>query len=116
MSTVLGIDIGTQSVKVVFYDVAACDAVAVESASLDLHQTEDGVAEQQADWWIHALQQALQKVGKDVRQSAAAIGVSGIPVYQVSVGKRISGLFGSVSGIARNRGVEASHIGKFRRR
>ncbi len=77
MPTVLGIDLGTQSVKVVFYDFGAKECVAVESASLDLYQTEEGVAEQQAHWWIHALKQALQQVGKGVRESAVAIGVSG---------------------------------------
>ena len=77
MSTVLGIDLGTQSVKVVFYDFEARESVAVESAPLDLYQTDDGVAEQQAHWWVHALKQALQQVGKGVRESAVAIGVSG---------------------------------------
>lgn len=77
MSTVLGIDLGTQSVKVVFYDFEAFETVAVQSAPLNLHQTEEGLAEQQAHWWVSALRQALQKVGKDVRQSVIAIGVSG---------------------------------------
>ena len=77
MSTVLGIDLGTQSVKVVFYDFEARETVAVESAALDLYQTDDGVAEQQAHWWIHALKQALQQVGKGVRSSVVAVGVSG---------------------------------------
>jgi len=77
MSTVLGIDLGTQSVKVVFYDFEARESVAVESAPLDIYQTEDGVAEQQAHWWTNALKQALQQVGKDVRQSVVAISVSG---------------------------------------
>jgi len=77
VSTVLGIDLGTQSVKVVFYDFLARETVAVESAPLDIYQTEEGLAEQQAHWWINALRQALQQVGKDVRQSVAAIGVSG---------------------------------------
>jgi xylulokinase len=77
MSTVLGIDLGTQSVKVVFYDFETRESVAVETAPLDLYQTDDGVAEQQAHWWVHALQQALQQVGKAVRKSALAIGVSG---------------------------------------
>jgi xylulokinase len=77
VSTVLGIDLGTQSVKVVFYDFVARETVAVESAPLDLYQTEAGIAEQQAHWWINALQRALQQVGKGVRKSVAAIGVSG---------------------------------------
>ncbi len=77
MSTVLGIDLGTQSVKVVFYDFDARETIAVESAPLDIYQTEDGIAEQQAQWWTHALKQALQQVGKAVRKSVVAIGVSG---------------------------------------
>ena len=77
MSTVLGIDLGTQSIKVVFYDFEARESVAVETAPLDLYQTDDGVAEQQAHWWVQALKQALQQVGKAVRKSALAIGVSG---------------------------------------
>lgn len=77
MATVLGIDLGTQSVKVVFYDFTARDSVAVASAPLDLYQTDDGVAEQQAHWWTHALKQALRQVGEEVRQSVVGIGVSG---------------------------------------
>ena len=59
MSTVLGIDLGTQSVKVVLYDFEARESVAVESAPLELNQTEQGLAEQQAHWWVNALRQAL---------------------------------------------------------
>ena len=77
MSIVLGIDLGTQSVKVVFYDYLKGNVVAVESAPLDIYQTEAGIAEQQAHWWVNALKQALQKVGKGVRQGVVAIGVSG---------------------------------------
>jgi len=77
MSTVLGIDLGTQNVKVVCYDFEARETVAVESAPLDLYQTDEGIAEQQAQWWLHALKQALHQVGKDVRSTVVAIGVSG---------------------------------------
>lgn len=77
MATVLGIDLGTQTVKVIIYDYESRETVAVENAPLDLYQTDDGVAEQQADWWVRGLQQAMNKVGKGVRQSVTAIGVSG---------------------------------------
>ncbi len=87
MSTVLGIDLGTQSVKVLFYDFAARQSVAVESAPLDLYQSDDGVAEQQAHWWVDALKQALQRVGKGVRESVVAIGVSGQQHGFVPIGK-----------------------------
>jgi len=77
MSTVLGIDLGTQSVKVVCYDADTREIVAVESAPLDLNQTDAGLAEQQAQWWIQALRHALRPVGKDILKNIAAIGVSG---------------------------------------
>lgn len=87
MATVLGIDLGTQTVKVVFYDYESRETVAVESAPLDLYQTDDGVAEQQAEWWLRALQQAMNKVGKSVRQSVMAVGVSGQQHGFVPVGR-----------------------------
>jgi len=77
MSTVLGIDLGTQSVKVVFYDYDAREMGAAASAALDLYRTDSGVAEQQVQWWIDALKQALQQVGAGVRDSVVGIGVSG---------------------------------------
>lgn len=77
MKTVVGIDLGTQSLKVVFYDYAAREIVASESAPLDLYQNDDGAAEQQAHWWLNALHDALGRVGEDLRKSAVAVGVSG---------------------------------------
>ena len=77
MRTVVGIDLGTQSLKVVFYDFEAREIVASESAPLDLYQNDDGAAEQHAHWWLDALHDALGRVGQDVRGSAVAVGVSG---------------------------------------
>jgi len=77
MNTVVGIDLGTQSVKVVFYDFAQRTIVGNESAPLDIHQGEAGVAEQQANRWLNALRDAVAKVDPDVRQTACAIAVSG---------------------------------------
>jgi len=77
MQTTVGIDLGTQSLKVVFYDFQAQRVVASESSPLDLYQNDAGAAEQQAHWWTNALQDALRKVDREVRDSAAAIGVSG---------------------------------------
>ncbi|MCY3818655.1 MAG: xylulokinase [Gammaproteobacteria bacterium] len=77
MTTVLGLDVGTQSVKAVFYDFEACQVSASASAPLDLHQTDGGVAEQRAEWWIEALRIAMASVDKRVRESVAAIAVSG---------------------------------------
>ena len=77
MSTVLGIDLGTQNLKVVFYDYANRETVAVEHAPLDLYQGDAGQAEQQAHWWINALKESLLRVSGDLRASVRAIGVSG---------------------------------------
>ncbi len=75
--TVVGIDLGTQNLKVVFYDPERRQIASCESAPLDIYQGEVGVAEQQAHWWINALREAMAKVDPAVRRTAAAIGVSG---------------------------------------
>jgi xylulokinase len=77
MNTVVGIDLGTQALKVVFYDVDDREVAASESASLDLYQDDGGVAEQQVHWWITALKAAICKVDPVVRDSARAVAVSG---------------------------------------
>jgi xylulokinase len=77
MHTVLGIDLGTQSLRVLFYDFGAKEVIASESATLDLYQNDDGAAEQHAHWWTQALQDALARVDKSIRNSAIAIAISG---------------------------------------
>lgn len=77
MSTVVGIDLGTQSLKVVFYDFEDRQILATESQSLDIYQDVTGTAEQQSHWWLSALRDALAKVDSAVRESARAIAVSG---------------------------------------
>jgi len=77
MDTTLGIDLGTQSLKVVFYDYRAREVVASASAPLDVTRDATGRAEQDASWWLSALKQALQEVSDPVRMSARAIAVSG---------------------------------------
>jgi xylulokinase len=77
MRTVLGIDLGTQSLKVAFYDYEARRMAAVASSALDLDQDADGKAEQEPAWWLDALNDALTRVPAGVRASVQAIGVSG---------------------------------------
>jgi xylulokinase len=77
MKTVLGIDLGTQSLKVVFYDYAARTVAASASAPLEVHRDDRGTAEQDAGWWLAALKSALGKVPTRIRESAQAVGVSG---------------------------------------
>ena len=70
MHTVVGIDLGTQHLKVVFYDFENRQIVATEHAPLDLSQGDVGVAEQQSHWWLNALREAMAKVDPDVRVTA----------------------------------------------
>ncbi len=87
MKTVLGLDLGTQSLKALFYDFSRREIVACESAALQLYQNDDGAAEQQAQWWLDALHQALAKVDPGIVASAVAIGVSGQQHGFVPLGK-----------------------------
>jgi xylulokinase len=77
MNTVLGIDLGTQSLKVLFYDFQRREMVATASASLELEQDASGRAEQRAGWWLVALRNALGDIDGTVRHSVVSIGVSG---------------------------------------
>ena len=77
MSVAVGIDLGTQSVKVVCYDFVNRRVAGSASASLDLRQDGEGVAEQHAEWWLDALREASLRVDPAVRGRAAAVGVSG---------------------------------------
>ena len=77
MDTTLGIDLGTQGLKVVFYDYKAREVVASASAPLEVIRDTTGRAEQESSWWLAALQQALQQVSASVRMSVRAIAVSG---------------------------------------
>jgi xylulokinase len=75
--TVLGIDLGTQSLKAVFYDYASRQVVAAASSGLVVERDQSGRAEQRAVWWTDALRKCLGQVPSDVRSSVQAIGVSG---------------------------------------
>ena len=77
MKTVLGIDLGTQSLKVVFYDFGARQLLAAASSPLDVLRDRSGRAEQEAAWWLDALRSALGQVPEDLRMSVQAVGVSG---------------------------------------
>ena len=77
MNTVLGIDLGTQALKVIFYDFEGRDVAATASAPLELYQDSAGVAEQKSLWWLNALHDALAKVDPEIRRSALALSVSG---------------------------------------
>ena len=77
MSIVLGIDIGTQSVKAVVYDGEKKACAAAASSPLDMLQKDEGIAEQLTEWWVEALQKALHQIDQKIRKKVSAIGVSG---------------------------------------
>jgi xylulokinase len=77
MTSVLGIDLGTQHIKVMVYDPDRKQVMGIASSALDLIQNEDGTAEQQAHWWINGLSDALSGIDKKLLSSVAALGVSG---------------------------------------
>ena len=52
LKTVVGIDLGTQSSKVIFYDYEAGQIAASASAPHKLLSADDGSSEQEASWWV----------------------------------------------------------------
>lgn len=77
MATFLGIDCGTQSTKIIIYDPLRKEIVAQAQAPHQLISDGTGRNEQEASWWIEALQAAMHEIPGKVRQSVAAVGVSG---------------------------------------
>lgn len=77
MKTIIGIDLGTQSTKVLFYDFESKKIIATASAPHKMISKDDGTREQEASWWVDAAVDAFSQVEKKVRDSAVALGVSG---------------------------------------
>ena len=77
MQTVCGIDLGTQSCKLLVYDFEKKAIVAESQAAVDLIAENDGTREQKAEWYDAALKACFDKIDKGVKSSIAAIGVSG---------------------------------------
>lgn len=77
MSLFIGLDIGTQSVKLVAYDPEHRHIAASASAALDIISAEDGTREQLASWWIDGVRDCFAQLGPAMRARVSAIGVSG---------------------------------------
>ncbi len=73
----LGIDLGTQSTKVVVYDFTKKKMAAVANSPHELKSLPDGTREQDAKWWIIALKKALVKIPTSLKNQCLAVGVSG---------------------------------------
>lgn len=77
MKLVVGLDVGTQSVKLVAYDPAKRRVEAIHGHALELIVGADGSREQQAEWWTDAIRACFAKLDPALRSQVAAIGVSG---------------------------------------
>lgn len=77
METVCGIDLGTQSCKVVLYEFGRKVVVARSQAPLDMIARNDGSREQDAAWYEAALCACFGAIDESLRRTIAAIGVSG---------------------------------------
>ncbi len=75
--TVIGIDNGTQSTKVIVYDYLDKTMLAKASAPHDLISRDDGSKEQLAEWWLQALESCFAQISPEIKETAVAIGVSG---------------------------------------
>jgi len=73
----LGIDLGTQSTKVLIYDADKREVLSVTSAPHDIVQRADGTSEQEPAWWITALEICLRATDPQLLRRVRAIGVSG---------------------------------------
>jgi len=77
MKTTLGIDLGSQSIKIIFYNYQKKEVVAEASSPLEVITDSNGRAEQISDWWLDALKISLKKIPSVIRNSVKAIGISG---------------------------------------
>jgi xylulokinase len=73
----LGIDLGTQSTKVLVYDADQRTTLSVTQAPHDIVQKADGTSEQETGVWIAALESCLDRTDPALRRAVRAIGVSG---------------------------------------
>ena len=74
---VIGLDVGTQSVKLVAYDPEARQVAATLGHGLELAAGDDGSREQRAEWWIDAIRSCFARLDPALRARTVAIGVSG---------------------------------------
>ncbi|MGO4222863.1 xylulokinase [Lysobacter sp. TAF61] len=77
MSLFVGLDVGTQSVKLIAYDPQARKVVATHGHALELIAGDDGSREQHAQWWIDAIRACFARMEPAHRARVSAIGVSG---------------------------------------
>jgi xylulokinase len=77
MGLAVGLDVGTQGVKLVAYDPDERRIVATQGRALELIAEADGTREQHPDWWIDAIRACFAALAPELRGRVASIGVSG---------------------------------------
>lgn len=77
MKTVAGIDLGTQSMKVVIYDYEKKEIIEKSSCPMDLISENDGTREQKTEWFDKGLEVCFSKLSAENKKIIQAIGVSG---------------------------------------
>jgi xylulokinase len=77
MKTLCGIDLGTQSCKVILYDWEKKTIVAKAQVPVDMISGNDGRREQKAEWYDQALAACFDKLDGTLKKTIAALGVSG---------------------------------------
>jgi len=76
-TVVVGVDLGTQSIKVVLYDFDSCQELASARSQLDLFVGEDGAREQSSSWWVDGLHSCFAALPAEYKKRAVALAVSG---------------------------------------
>ncbi len=72
-----GIDVGTQSVKVLVYDSVEKKIKALISSPLELISHSDGTREQKAEWYIKAIKSCFDRIDESLKRDLKSIAVSG---------------------------------------
>lgn len=75
--TVLGVDLGTQSIKTVVYEPFSRTVLQTASHPLELISRDDGTREQLAEWWVMGLQHCMERLDGVLKAKIVAIGISG---------------------------------------
>ena len=75
--TIMGVDLGTQSIKVIIYCPKSHKVIATPPQPLNLISKVDGSMEQLSDWWISGFKKCIKMIDVNTRKTVVAIGVSG---------------------------------------
>ena len=77
MNLTAGIDLGTQSIKVILYDYENKTIAAKSSCPLELISANDGTREQKTEWYDEAMLKCFKALDPALLSQVKAIGVSG---------------------------------------